>query len=269
MDISDRNEQIITTSTPITFLMLALAGTIGGGGLLIFMIFLFVGSLNVVDLGMSTIQVVAFDIFLCLLFFAQHSLMARKPFRLWLKSYLPSPHYGAFYAVASGIAVLVLVVFWQEATFTIFSLQGFTRLVSRGVFVLAITGVAWTILSLGFFVNFRIQPMVDDLRGKETTSTLVTDRGPYRWIRHPLYLSSLLMIWSNPDLTLDRLLFNLVFTVWVIIAILLEERGLVDSYGEAYRSYQHEVPILIPYRTFPGLFRKESGVSVEHDSLIH
>jgi protein-S-isoprenylcysteine O-methyltransferase Ste14 len=224
------------------------------------MMFLFGGSFNFVDLGMNTVQVVAFDIFLCLLFFAQHSLMARKPFRLWLKSYPPSPYYGAFYAVASGIAVLVLIIFWQEATLTIFSLHGFMRLLFRGVFALAIAGVAWTVLSLGFFVNFRVQPMVDDLRGKETTSTLVTDRGPYRRIRHPLYLASLLMIWSNPDLTLDRLLFNLIFTIWIVIAILLEERGLIATFGETYRIYQQEVPMLIPYRIRLSIYENKPPV---------
>jgi hypothetical protein len=101
------------TSRSLTYFLLAIAGLIGGGGLMIFMVFLFRGSFNIVDLGMSNIQVLAFDVFLCLFFFAQHSLMARKPFRLWLKSFLPAPYYGGFYAVASGIAVLVLVIFWR------------------------------------------------------------------------------------------------------------------------------------------------------------
>ena len=251
------------TSRPFSYLMLALAGLIGGGGLLIFMIFLFRGPFNILDLGKSNIQVLMFDVFLCLLFFAQHSLMARKPFRQWLKTFLPSPHYGAFYAVASGIAVLVLVVFWQEAAITVFSLQGFMRWLFRGVFVIAVAGVAWTILSLGFFVNFRLQPMVDDLRGRQSSSSLITDRGPYRWIRHPLYLSSLLMIWSNPELALDRLLFNLIFTIWVVIAILLEERDLVSAYGDSYRSYQSKVPILIPFLIKTGMLKGEPGVPVE------
>lgn len=90
------------TSRSLTYFLLAIAGLIGGGGLMIFMVFLFRGSFNIVDLGMSNIQVLAFDVFLCLFFFAQHSLMARKPFRLWLKSFLPAPYYGGFYAVASG-----------------------------------------------------------------------------------------------------------------------------------------------------------------------
>ncbi|MBK5108247.1 MAG: isoprenylcysteine carboxylmethyltransferase family protein [Anaerolineales bacterium] len=189
--------------------------------------------------------------------------MARKPFREWLRGILPSHYYGAFYAVASGIAVLVLVIFWQESTYMLLSGQGLVRLLFRAVFVLAIGVVAWTLLSLGFFVNFRVQPMVDDLRGKQSVSSLVTDRGPYRWIRHPLYLSSLLMIWSYPDLTLDRLLFNFVFSIWVVIAILLEERGLISSFGEAYRSYQSEVPMLIPFRINPSLIKKDSSVGVE------
>ena len=68
------------------------------------------------------------------------------------------------------------------------------------------------------------------------------------------------MIWSNPDLTLDRLLFNLVFTAWVVMAILLEERELVSTFGEAYRSYQQEVPMLIPFRIRSGTIANESGM---------
>jgi protein-S-isoprenylcysteine O-methyltransferase Ste14 len=251
------------TSKPLTIFLLFFAALIGGGGLLIFMLFLFRGSFNIVDLGLTNIQVLFFDAFLCLVFFAQHSLMARKPFRKWLKTFLPSPYYGAFYAVASGIVVLALVVLWQESTSLIFTLQGFFRLLSRGVFVLAIAVVAWTVFSLGFFVNFRVQPMVDDLRGKQSVSSLVIDRGPYRWVRHPLYLSSILMIWSNPDLTLDRLLFNLVFTTWVVIAILLEERGLIADFGDSYRSYQANVPMLIPFRINHGSLVKDSDVALE------
>jgi protein-S-isoprenylcysteine O-methyltransferase Ste14 len=247
---------------PVAYVMLASAALIGGGGLLTFMLFLFRGSFSIIDLGLSNIQVVLFDAFLCFAFFTQHSLMARTPFRERLKVFLPSPYYGAFYAIASGIAVLILVVFWQESALTIFSIQGFMRLLFRGVFVLAIAGVAWTVFSLGFLANFRLQQIVDDLRNRQSAASLVTDRGPYRWVRHPLYLSSLLMIWSHPDLTLDRVLFNLVFTIWAIIAILLEERDLVMAFGDSYRSYQNEVPMLIPFRIKLSIFKNEPDMSV-------
>ena len=76
------------------------------------------------------------------------------------------------------------------------------------------------------------------------------EREPRGWVRHPLYLFLILMFWSYPDLTADRLLFNVLWTVWMIIGTVLEERDLVASFGDAYRDYQAEVPMLIPYR-FP------------------
>ena len=239
----------------VSYLMLFLAGLIGGGGLLIFMLFLFSGSFNLVELGLSENQALLFDIFLCLLFFGQHSIMARKPVRLWLARYLPTQYIGAVYAIASGVAVLVLVVLWQESSYVLASPRSFVRLILRAVFVLAIAGVGWTIWALGFFVNFRLQSLMDDLRVKRSEPTPVVQRGPYRWVRHPLYLSSLLMIWSFPDLTLDRLMFDLVFTAWVILAILLEERELVVAYGVSYRSYHSYVPMLIPWRIRLGSIR--------------
>jgi protein-S-isoprenylcysteine O-methyltransferase Ste14 len=54
------------------------------------------------------------------------------------------------------------------------------------------------------------------------------------------------MIWSCPDLTADRLLFNLLWTAWIVVGTLLEERDLVAQFGEEYRVYQTEAPMLIP-----------------------
>ena len=58
-----------------------------------------------------------------------------------------------------------------------------------------------------------------------------------------------MLIWSSPDLTLDRLLFNVLFTTWIVIGTLLEERDLVAEFNEAYRDYQRNVPMLIPWKT--------------------
>jgi len=78
-----------------------------------------------------------------------------------------------------------------------------------------------------------------------------TVRGPYRWVRHPLYLFTLMMIWSYPGLTADRLLFNILWSGWVIIGSVLEERDLAAEFGQPYRDYQRTVPMLVPYRLRP------------------
>jgi len=79
----------------------------------------------------------------------------------------------------------------------------------------------------------------------------ITVAGPYRWVRHPLYLFMILMIWSCPDLTADRLLFNLLWTVWVAIGSYFEERDLIIEFGDVYREYQKRVPMLIPLLKWP------------------
>ena len=65
-------------------------------------------------------------------------------------------------------------------------------------------------------------------------------------MRHPLYLFSLIIIWSGPVFTLDRLLHNGLWTLWVVVGATLEERDLVACFGNAYRSYQRSVPMLLP-----------------------
>ncbi len=232
------------------YVMLVAAGLIGGGGLLAFMLFLFAGSFNLVSLGLGEIQALVFDALLCLAFFIQHSSMARKSFYQRSARFLPARYGGVVYAIASGVVVLALVIFWQESAYTLVSPQGFVRWSLRALFFLAIGCIIWA-LSTGFFVLYRLQSNIDDLRGKKKQQAPLIKHGPYRWVRHPLYLSALLLVWSYADLTLDRLLLNLLFTVWVIVATTLEDRKLVATYGEAYRTYQREVPMMIPWRIRP------------------
>ena len=73
-------------------------------------------------------------------------------------------------------------------------------------------------------------------------------RGPYRYIRHPRYAFLLVLFWSTSRLTSDRLLFDLLWTAWVIAAVHWEERDLLAAFGEPYRQYQRAVPMLVPWR---------------------
>ena len=63
-----------------------------------------------------------------------------------------------------------------------------------------------------------------------------------------MYLVVLLMIWGYPELTIDRLLFNVLWTLWIVVGTVLEERDLCDEFGDDYREYQRSVPMLVPLR---------------------
>lgn len=112
------------------------------------------------------------------------------------------------------------------------------------------TFIYFTIRSLGPFDPLGIREIVSHLKGKAGKKSFLTIQGNYQWVRHPLYFLSLVMIWSQVSLTTDRFLFNGLWTFWIIIGSFLEERDLVASFGDAYRNYQRNVQMLIPYKWF-------------------
>jgi len=220
---------------------------IGGGSMLIFGWFLLTGPLFSQNPGLTETALLGLNSFLCMLFFIQHSVMVRPLFQQWLKNFLPDIFISAVYSIISGIFLLILVFFWQPSSTVLYSVEGLPRLFCRILFLLSIAGNIWGNRSLQPFDPLGIRSIRYRLRGKELKQKPFVIRGPYRFVRHPLYLFSLLMIWSFPDLTSDRLLFNLLWTAWIVIGTLLEEKDLVNIHGKLYQDYQQRVPMLIPF----------------------
>jgi methanethiol S-methyltransferase len=222
--------------------------TIGLGSFVMFALFLFMGSFTVIDFGLDRTQALAFDTLLSLLFFLQHSIMVRKGLRMRLVEIIPDDYYNAFYAVSSGIALITVMLFWQRVPGPILSAEGVFHWILRTLFFLCIVGFRWGEKSLGSFDPFGVKKIKRLIQGRETKFIPLTVRGAYTWVRHPLYFFMLIMIWSCPELTQDRLLFDLLWTIWIVLATLLEERDLVTDFGDQYREYQKTVPMIIPYK---------------------
>ena len=232
---------------PAIYVLLTLAYLFGTLSLLLWMVFLFHGSLNLVNLGLGEIPAFCLNACLSLVFFAQHSIMIRSSFRHWMARFVSTEYHNALYTISSGIVLLSLVVFWQRSAHTLVVFQGIPRLLAHAVFLFSFAGFAWGIRALGSFDMFGTGPIVRHLRSEDPPPPMpFTIQGPYRWVRHPLYLFCLLMIWSCPDLTADRLLYNVLWTGWIIIGTILEERDLMACFGESYQNYQSKVPMLIP-----------------------
>jgi len=232
----------------IPHLVLVLSALLGGLSLIGFGLFLAVGPLQFVSLQLRPGSALAWDAGLCLVFFVQHSSMIRRPFRERLGRVMPAHYHPAAYSIASGIALVLLLGLWQHSSIVLLSVQGPLRWVLRGLFLATGSVFLWAIRALGSFDTFGLEPIRAHLRATTPRSLPLAIRGPYRWVRHPLYSLFLVMMWASPDVTADRLLFAVLFTGWIVLGTVLEERDLVQDLGDPYREYQRQVPMLVPWR---------------------
>jgi len=224
-------------------LLLLLAPVLGGGSLL-----LFIAWPPGVDLHLGGGAALAWDGLLSLAFFLQHSLMVRRPVQARMARHLPVRQLAATYAAASGLVLAAVVLLWQRLSPPLLTLHGFARLLALCMSALALLAFAWAVRSLRRFDPFGIAALRRYARSRPEPPAVLSVRGPYRWVRHPLYLCSLVVIWSNPVLTTDRLLLAVLFTAWVVVGAWLEEKDLAAELGEPYRAYQRRVPMLLPWR---------------------
>ena len=190
------------------------------------------------------------DAALSMMFFVQHSGMVRQRFRAHMAVVIPQCYHGAVYAIASGVALAIVVVFWQATDYRVLVLEGLPRRAAQACSLVALAVFVWGVRALRGFDPLGLGPIRAYLHGEQPVPFPFALGGPYRWVRHPLYFGVILLIWSNPDVTADRLLFNLLWTAWIYVGARLEEADLVGDFGVAYETYpkSHPVPWRGPVR---------------------
>ncbi len=74
--------------------------------------------------------------------------------------------------------------------------------------------------------------------------------------RHPWYLAAMMIIWSGfREMYVSTLILNIIFTIYLIIGTLLEEKKLILECGDEYIKYQKNVSMLIPFKWFLSKFK--------------
>jgi len=220
----------------------------GGTSLFAFGVFLFTGSFHFLNFGFDQITILLIDAGLSLLFFVQHSVMIRKFFRCKVEKFFPKEYSPAVYTIASGAVLLTVLLFWQKSSWVTGTAGGFYHWFLRILFFAAITGFVWGMKALKFFDPFGIKQILLQMRNKSLKAMPISVEGPFKMVRHPLYFFMLIAIWTTPVLTADRLLFNLLWTIWIVMGAVFEEKDLLEEFGDDYTKYLEKVPMLLPIR---------------------
>jgi len=207
-----------------------------------------------IDTGMQAplIEAVAVDLVLLTIFALQHSIMARKSFKRWWTKFVPEPVERPTYVLFSTLALALLLWQWRPIPAVVWQ-------VGDPAVVMAIQGLAllgWAIAFLSTFMIshfelFGLQQVFVYLDGKSIPKGEFRTPGLYKLVRHPLYSGFLLAFWAAPVMTFGHLLFAVATTGYVLAGIALEERDLVDLFGDEYRAYRNRVAMLIPFMRRP------------------
>jgi methanethiol S-methyltransferase len=211
----------------------------------------FIGNFGVpksIDSGRegSFLFALAVNAALLTVFALQHSVMARQWFKdAWTKV-VHKPVERSTYVLFSSLALLLLFWKWQPMGGVVWRVEN-----PFGWWLLqAIYGLGWlTVLVTTFLINhfdlFGLRHVWLHLLGKPYQQLQFRTPGPYRIVRHPLYVGWLMVFWAAPVMTVAHLVFAVATTAYILVAIQFEERDLIRFHGE-YAEYRKQVPMILP-----------------------
>lgn len=181
-------------------------------------------------------------------FAVQHSAMARPAFKRWWTNFVPEPIERSTYVLISSVLMIALFVLWEPMGGVIWSVESSTAYwVLQGLSLLGFAIVLVSTFLINHFDLFGLRQVWLHFTGKPYT--LLAFRTPffYKYVRHPLYLGWMIAFWAAPVMTFAHLVFAAMCTAYMLVAIRLEERDLIATFGRQYTAYKEQAPMLIPF----------------------
>lgn len=195
------------------------------------------------------------NVLLFSVFALHHSIFARMGVKAGLSRVVPRRLERSLYVWIASLLFLVVCLWWRPLP---------------GVAWQAAGPIRWLLHAVqlgGLWLTARSAARIDvrELAGlrqagaatpsasggdESTPAAPLESAGPYRWVRHPIYLGWVLIVFGAPTMTSGRLLFAGISTMYLILAIPFEERSLRAEFGPAYATYQRQVR----WRLIPGVW---------------
>ncbi len=188
------------------------------------------------------------DTGLLLLFAAQHSIMARPWFKRRWTCVIPKPIERSTYVLFSSVALILLFWQWRPIGGQVWAVTDpGGRAALRILFAFGWTLVLVATFLINHFDLFGLRQVWLYLIGRPYTAVPFATPGPYRVVRHPLYVGWFFAFWMTPTMTIAHLVFSIATSAYILLAIQFEEHDLVTFHGREYEDYRRRVPMLIPF----------------------
>lgn len=224
-----------------------------------------------IDTGSETSLTASILINLSLLslFAIQHSVMARPAFKRWIVKFISPSIERSTYVLMASLVLLLMYWKWQPLTSIVWETDSSIALIITIFYFLG-----WGIVFLSTFMIshwelFGLTQVFENFKNRQLSQPKFQVNYFYKIVRHPIMLGFIIAFWAAPTMTLGHLLFSVVTTAYILVAVVfLEERDLKKSIGKAYEDYQKQVPMIIPFTGKGHLSEKPETYPAAKDSSL-
>jgi protein-S-isoprenylcysteine O-methyltransferase Ste14 len=175
---------------------------------------------------------VALDALLFSAFALHHSALARPGVKTRLTRVFPERLHRPIYVWTASLLLAALCVLWRPVGGEVFRHTG---LLAFAHSVVQLAGLVLIVLSVRTIDALELAGI------RMSKSARLRVAGPFRFVRHPLYLGWMLIVFAPAHMTGDRLVFAAVSSLYLVIAMPWEERSLEETFGDGYRGYKERV----------------------------
>lgn len=197
----------------------------------------------------SLMNAILINVVLLSIFAIQHTIMARPIFKKWWNSIIDPASERSTFVLLSSLALILMYWKWVPIKSIIWQVENeILILVIYGIFVLGWLIVLLSTFMINHFHLFGLKQIYDNMQSQEISGLKFRKQYLYKLVRHPIMLGFIIAFWATPVMTTGHLLFAVVTTLYIFIAVkYLEEPDLKNAIGEPYEDYQKEVPMIIPF----------------------
>jgi methanethiol S-methyltransferase len=185
------------------------------------------------------------DLVLFTAFALHHSVLARTGAKRWLTRHVPPHLERSLYVWVASLLFIAVCALWQDVPGALYRHAGPSAIPH------------WMAVAAGVWLTARSAAIIDplELAGIRHAGGTAAPRrfrvvGPFHWVRHPIYLGWVLVVFGVPHMTATRLAFAVISSAYLVVAIPFEERSLVEMFGDEYERYQQAVR----WRLVPGIW---------------
>jgi len=191
-------------------------------------------------------EIIVTNILLVILFGLQHSIMARNFIKTIELKFIPKTLERTVYIVVSSLLVHFMMIQWKSYNMLLWDIKiEALRLV---LWSLALLGVSLITIAIFSIDGLDFIGIKQPLRAEKYKPPKFKFTGIYSYIRHPMMLGFILVLFATPTMTINRLMIAALFTLYIFLALPLEEQTTLSNLGKPYEEYKKQVPMIIPYK---------------------